>query len=103
MGGVTYQPGPFASTLTGERPDLLAMLPDSVERVNVETFDFDRAIGLAVTFKGSGYRHAVKAMAMNDAIEALRDYISEYPHGRNPRGVAWEPRDASASGCSTDG
>jgi hypothetical protein len=77
-----------------DRPDLAERWP-TAEAVRTATFDYGRRVGLAVQFKHSGLRFAVRsceAGSLESLIPEMDAYIAEAPYGRNRFGKPWEPR-----------
>ena len=55
--------------------------------------DCGRAAGISITFDKSGYRYAMRRPTLDEAVEAVRSFIAEFPHGRSRCGHKWMPRD----------
>lgn len=83
MGGIGTPYGP-------PRMDLAAQFGPTVE--SCEAIKLADGVGVAVTFQANGYRAAVRARNEVEAVDALRQFISEFPHGRRRSGQAWMPR-----------
>lgn len=90
---MAYPPGPYGCDGAADRPDLLPQFGPTVEACQSMPLDCGNQIGIAIRFRGSGYRHACRGTVESEVVDGIKEYVAAAPYGRNRFGRPWEPRE----------